>query len=219
MPIFTIEGVVGAGKTSLLDALKDAKFASQHVIVYEPVDAWTNTRLDGPGTPSIFEKYYADKQRNGFMFQMFALQTRIQCLLEAYNKNPNAIIICERSHISDCEIFARMMKELNIISSDEFYVYKQWYNMCAKYLFKDFAGAIYIKTNPSKCIDRIMQRARSGEEHISFDYIRRLHELHNMWVNFTDLPVCMIDGNIENADISYALETQKVVEFCNKFVA
>lgn len=223
MPLFTVEGVIGAGKTSLLKALESAqpgKSGKKPIIVYEPVEKWMNTKLDGPDSPSLFEKYYADKNRFGFMFQMFALQTRVADILQVVNDNPDAIIICERSHMSDCEIFAQMMFESGILTKEEYHVYKEWYDMCMKYLFPRFDAAIYVGTSPSVCVERIMSRARTGEEHISFDYIMKLHRLHEKWVTNASLPVYTLDGNIcaKASPEDYARLINGVVEFCESYI-
>jgi deoxyadenosine/deoxycytidine kinase len=217
MPVFTVEGVIGAGKTSFLQKINNESFKKHHIVVLEPVDDWLNLKLDGPNAPSIFEKFYADKNRFGFMFQMYVLQTRVQQINDIVKKNPDAIILCERSQLSDREIFAKMLTETGTICKEEYHVYKLWYDMCEKTLFSNIDGVIYINTLPSKCISRIKQRSRSGEEYISIEYIETLWNLHERFVNSTPLPVCHIDGNEAIDTDKYVDSLKMVIEFCNKF--
>lgn len=214
MPIFTVEGVVGAGKTSFLNALQTAKFSKPHIVVLEPVDEWMNLRLDGADQPSIFEKFYNDKERYGFMFQLYALHTRIKQIIEIHAANPDAIIFCERSYLSDKYIFAQLLKEMNLLTNDEHYVYLLWHDLSTR-ISPKLDGVIYINTEPSICVSRILQRQRKGEEKISFDYINNLHRLHEQLAKSVDIPVCMINGNIHSNSIDYQTEViDKVVEFC-----
>lgn len=218
MPIFTVEGVVGAGKTSFLNALKAAKFSKPHIVVLEPVDEWMNLRLDGEDKPSIFEKFYNDKERYGFMFQLYALHTRIKQLIDIHSQNPDAIIICERSYLSDKYIFAQLLRDMKLLTNDEHYVYQLWHDLSTR-ISPKFDGVIYINTEPSICVSRILQRQRKGEEKISFDYIQNLHRLHEQLASSIDIPVCNINGNIQSNSLDYQTEViDKVVKFCEQII-
>jgi deoxyadenosine/deoxycytidine kinase len=219
MPIFTVEGIVGAGKTSFLKALEQTKFDKPHVILLEPVDEWMNLRLDGHDQPSIFEKFYNDKERYGFMFQLYALYTRIKQLMTIQTENPDSIIICERSYLSDKYIFAQLLKDMKLLTNEEYHVYQLWHDLSVT-ISPKFAGVIYLNTDPSICVSRILQRQRKGEEKISFDYINNLYILHEKLAATVDIPLCIIDGNIHSSSDAYQTSViQKVVEFCNKQAA
>jgi deoxyadenosine/deoxycytidine kinase len=213
-PIFTVEGVVGAGKTSLLEKLKNTDFGREHVVIFEPVDDW---QIKVDGEKSIFEKFYNDKEKYGFAFQMLALQTRTERLLKAVNQYPNSIILCERSYISDAYIFVKLLLEVGAMNQEEHYVYKKWYDMCYKHLLPRISGVIYIDTPPATCIERILQRNRKGEEQITFDYIQKLYNIHEDLVKTVDLPVCILNGKININDVEYDTNIAKLVNFCNTF--
>jgi deoxycitidine kinase/deoxyguanosine kinase len=66
MTLISIEGNIGAGKSTLIETLK-TRFPNV-VFVDEPVDVWS-TVTDKDGT-TILEKYYADQKRYAFAFQM-----------------------------------------------------------------------------------------------------------------------------------------------------
>jgi deoxyadenosine/deoxycytidine kinase len=174
-----------------------------------------NLRLDGEDQPSIFEKFYHDKERYGFMFQLYALYTRIKQLMTIQANNPDAIILCERSYLSDKYIFAQLLKDMKLLNNEEYHVYQLWHELSVS-ISPKFAGVIYLNTDPSICISRILQRQRKGEEKISFDYINNLHRLHEQLATNVDLPVCIIDGNIHSKSEDYQSKViQKVVDFCN----
>ena len=194
MPIISVEGVVGAGKTSLLKCLENVKLGKKHVIVYEPVDEWLSLKLNGPDKPSLFEEFYADQKKNGFLFQMYALQTRIQKIIDTSHEHPDAVIICERSHLSDSAIFAKMLHDMNILSKEEYHVYTLWYDMCLKNITSKVDGIIYVEAPPHVCIERILKRGRSGEDQINVNYIKKLHFLHDAFIRQNDSKVCIVTG-------------------------
>jgi deoxyadenosine/deoxycytidine kinase len=112
--IITIEGNIGSGKSTLLEHLKQKYNANNNnegnneiIFLREPVDEWENIK-DENGT-TILQKFYADQKAYSFSFQMMAYISRLALLKEAVEKNPNAIIITERSLVTDKMIFAKML--------------------------------------------------------------------------------------------------------------
>lgn len=194
--IFTLEGNIGAGKSSLLAKLENLKFNKEHIVVFEPVDEWMQAKATPTG-PSIFEQYYADKKRYGFMFQMYALQSRMQHMLNVIVENPNKIIICERCHLTDNEVFAQMLKDDGTISFEEYFVYKSWYDFMMSVVHPQIAGVLYLQVSPETCVNRIMKRDRNGEQNIQISYIKQLHAQHENWLTFktNNYPVHVIDGS------------------------
>lgn len=214
--LFTVEGNIGAGKSTLLKKLETTEFAIPHVILYEPIDDWLNVKPEGPNSTSLFEKYYNDKRRYGFMFQMYALQTRVNHMLKTLEENPDKIIICERTHFTDSEIFAKMLYKENIMDKTEYYVYKSWYDDCNARLTGIVKGAIYLRADPPTCMTRIAKRNRDGEDNISVHYIKTLHDLHEEWLlpqlpSQPQLPVCTIDGNVDESQV----DITSIINFVN----
>lgn len=210
--LFPVEGSIGAGKTTMLKAIEDLKFDKKHVVVYEQVDDWMNMRAS-PNDKSLFELYYEDKKRYGFTFQMYALQTRFQHLLEIMQQHRDAIIICERCFLTDCEIFAKMLHDQGYISPNEFCVYRKWYDFIMSIVKPNISGIIYLQVHPDVCAERIKKRNRKGEDGIDIDYLRNLHAQHESWLQNTTDPckynVCVIDGNKGYPDLT------KLVDFIN----
>lgn len=56
---------------------------------------------------------------------------------------------------------------------------------------------IYLKCSPELCLERIRQRGRKGEEGISLDYLRKVHERHQEWLHgINTIPIITIDTGI-----------------------
>ena len=209
--LFSLEGNIGCGKSTLLQRLKEINLPLDHIVLYEPVEEWLNFHPDGPDSPSIFEKYYNDKKRHGFLFQMYVLQTRINHLIRAVQENPNKIIICERTHLTDCEIFAKMLVRDNIMDAAEYYVYKSWSDHCISLLENIVKGVVYLRADVATCMTRIAKRNRNGEDNISVHYIKTLHELHDEWLlaAYGGPPVLVVNGNVEEEQV----DLESIVKF------
>ena len=104
--IYSVEGNIGSGKSTLVKLLKnqlseiipDAKF----IFLQEPVDIW-ETIKDSNGK-TIIEKFYANQEKYSFPFQMMAYISRLSQITQTIEKNPNAIIITERSVFTECHL-------------------------------------------------------------------------------------------------------------------
>lgn len=204
--IFTLEGNIGAGKSTLIERLKHTTFNKPHYIMLEPVDKWMATKPN-PDQPSLFELYYNDKKRYAFMFQMFALQSRMEHLDSIIRQYPSHVIICERCFLTDYEIFAKMLHDQKYISDAEYFVYKSWYDFMMHTMKPKVSGVIYLRADPDVCATRIIKRDRKGEDNIDVGYLKQLHKQHETWLNKSSsaYPVHIVDGNGPNIDIDSIL--------------
>jgi len=209
MTVFTVEGNVGAGKTTLLKQLETATFSRPHVVIYEPVDEWMNFRLE-EGDKSLFEMFYEDQKKYAFVFQMMAMQSRYESMQKFMEEHADKIIICERSFLTDCEIFAKLNHREGNISDIELHVYKKWHTFFMKVLKPTIKGIVYLHAEPAVCKERIEKRNRHGEEGFSDLYLEKLHESHEMWLSDQTL------APVERIDASGEIDVAAVVAFIEK---
>jgi deoxyadenosine/deoxycytidine kinase len=95
--LFSIEGNIGSGKSTIIRALKkefDTISNIPVVFVDEPVKQWES--IQNEEGKNMIELFYGNQSRYGFAFQMMAYISRLALLQEAIRENPNAIIITER---------------------------------------------------------------------------------------------------------------------------
>lgn len=207
MSCIIVDGNIGSGKSTLLKYLETEKFDKEHIIVMEPVDEWM--KVSKGSEESLFEKYYKDKKRYGFIFQMFVLETRVNAMYKAINENPGKIVICERSHFTDCYVFAKMLLQDKLIEQHEYDVYKSWFDMCCGLLDKCVKGIIYMRADPSVCLGRIFKRMRNGEDTISYSYVNTIHSLYEEWLMDGGLneqiPVAVVNANVDEQMIDYQI--------------
>jgi deoxyadenosine/deoxycytidine kinase len=136
---------------------------------------------------------------------MMAYISRLAVLKKALEENPNAIIITERSLQTDKFVFAKMLYDMDKIEDVNYQIYETWFETFLTDC--QLAKIIYVKTDPSICLDRIKQRSRDGESTISLDYLQKCHVYHeNMMESNKEIPRLDLDGN---QDISIVLEMWK----------
>ena len=161
MTIVTIEGNIGSGKSTLLEFLKQDPIINKYkniIFLDEPVKEW-NKITDKDGT-TMLEKFYSDQKKYSFSFQMMAYISRLSLLKQAQDENPNAIIITERSLYTDKYVFAQMLYDNGNIDETDMKIYITWFD----HFIKEFtiAKIIYVKTDPTICNKRVLQRGRGG---------------------------------------------------------
>lgn len=192
--IISIEGNIGSGKSTLFEKLK-IHFANNKNIIFvrEPVDMWESIQ-DENGT-TILEKFYQDQIKYSFSFQIMAYISRINLLKETIKQNPGVTIITERSLYTDKMVFAKMLYDTHKIEYINYQIYLNLFDT-----FKnDFNvnNIIYIKTDPDICYNRILKRARNGENNISVDYLQLCDTYHNNMVDILECDKIVLNGNVD----------------------
>lgn len=204
--IISIEGNIGSGKSTLLHYLKQQlKYNENIVFLKEPVDDWETIKDENGVT--ILQKFYSNQNQYSFPFQMMAYISRLAILKEVIEKNPNAIIITERSLYTDKLVFAKMLFDSGKIELINYRIYLKWFDVFAKEY--PITKVIYVNTEPDICIKRINKRSRNGEENIPLDYLKECHKYHTSMldINSSDCITndqLVLDGSVdiyENNDI------------------
>ena len=214
--IFSIEGNIGSGKSTLVKILSEKLHHIAHtpvIYVQEPVSEWNNIKDHNGKT--ILEKFYADQHKYAFSFQMMAYISRLALLKRVIKENPNAILITERSVFTDKEVFAKMLYDEGKIEEVNYQIYLQWFNEFIEDI--PITGLIYMNTTPEKSEERVNIRARSGEN-IPLEYLKRCHEYHTKWINNFKKPVSLFDGNIDFIDSLEINSLNKISSFILKHI-
>lgn len=207
--IIYIEGNIGAGKTTFLTLLNEylstikTVLNKKSTLVYEPVDEWLNTK-DSDGT-NILQKFYSDQNKWSFCFQMNSFISRIEAIIKKVEDND--IVFVERSIFTDKYCFAESCYESNKMTQLEYDVYCKWNTWLAD-KFDVYPDAyIYLKVNPNVCSERIIKRSRNEETNIPLEYLEKLDNKHEKWLNNekekNNIPVFTIDAleNLKEQDI------------------
>ena len=184
--IVTIEGNIGCGKSTILNCIQEYNSNANVpiILVKEPVDEWENIK-DNTGK-SILQLFYENPHEYAFSFQMMAYISRLNNLKKAIMENTNSIIVTERSLLTDKFVFAKMLKDDNKIKDVDYAIYLNWFDTFSQ----DFPvhKVIFMNSTPTTCYDRISRRSRTGENNITFDYLKNCHKYHDkMMENYCNM--------------------------------
>ena len=158
MTIYTIDGNIGCGKTSILNYLHKYKNIQ---IDLEPVEKWK----------SFLDNIYLSKTGYfNFQIKVWLDRAWIQ------EKDNKSIILMERSPFFIRNTFNKNDYIKNNINEDEYNVINEMYNKTDNIWKSNLY--IYLRSSPIKCLERIKYRARNNEMNISLEYITDIHNLH-----------------------------------------
>jgi len=178
--IISLEGNIGAGKSTLMSLLEE-KLKDRVEFIYEPVDEWIE--IKDKNNNNLLDTFYKDKNRWSYTFQSVAYITRMNKIMEKMCNSNKEIIIMDRSLEGDYNTFTKMLREEDSINEIEWQCYMKWYKFFSTYIGKNIKHKyIYLRCDPSVAISRISKRNREEEKNISIDYINKLHECHESWM-------------------------------------
>lgn len=188
-----IEGNIASGKTTLISALEGNTDFRLH---YEPVEEWTYTN-EREGTPNLLLGFYEDPITFGASFQRLVLAT-YYAMHDTECAAP--ITIFDRS-LHSSQIFRDILLEDGCISPkihDDLHMY---YEALASSSNCDPDLVIYLKTNPSLCFKRVIDRKRQEEKRVTLAYLTRLHLAHEEWMLQYPFSVVTINGDLPPQEI------------------
>ena len=186
--IYSIEGNIGAGKTTILKII--GKNFDDVTFVEEPVSQWQNL-----GGDNLLEKFYKDPERWGFSFEFYSMLSKIKCLLKASESEKNIVII-ERSLLSN-KIFFDISKDINKLNDLEYGMLINTYNFYMQNIYPMLNGIIYLNTPVDLCVQRIIQRNRGEEVNVDKSYLFMLKDKFDELSNYSTIPTLVIDGNFD----------------------
>ena len=190
-----IAGNIGAGKTSLTTLL------AQHF-------KWDVHYEDTESNPYLSD-FYVDMTRWSFNLQIYFLNSRYKQILKIH-KGGNTVIQ-DRTIYEDAHIFAENLAEMNLLSERDFKNYLSVFQ-----LMKDFVSApdllIYLRADIPTLVKQIAKRGREYETSISIDYLSKLNNKYQNWIeNYKEGKLLIIDVDDldfveKQEDFGYILE-------------
>ena len=204
--IISIEGNIGAGKSTFVNLLKHN--VANCEVVDEPVEMWKEIR-DTDGT-NILQKFYDDIPRWAYSFQNLTCITRMMKIEDTIRNSTAEYIFLDRSLGTDCNIFEKMLYDSGKISEIEHQMYNLWCDFYQKFVRSDTNNIIiYLRCDPETSLARIKKRGRVEEQHITLDYLSDLHRYHEKWL--IDNPTSNVIVIDSDNDFENNLEYQKEI--------
>lgn len=172
-----IAGNIGAGKTTLTELL------CRHY-------KWIPNFEDVDHNPYLND-FYEDMPRWSFQLQIYFLNSRIRQLIDIHSGHDT--VIQDRTIYEDAQIFAPNLHEMNLMSKRDF---DNYYS-----LFQTFKGMvqppdllIYLQASVPTLVGQIQKRGREYEENIRLDYLKRLNEYYNKWIeSYKEGPLLIVN--------------------------
>jgi deoxyadenosine kinase len=177
--IIGISGIIGVGKSTLTEKLgKELGFD----IIKEPVE--TNEYLNS---------FYEDMAKYSFPMQIYLLNHRF--------KQHQQMVWTDKSSIQDRTIyedviFAKMLRESNLMSELDFKTYVDLFANMSNFLHRPDL-IIYLDVDPKQALERVNQRSRGCESGLTLEYLQALKEGYEDWLNDIEgrIPVIRLDWN------------------------
>jgi len=161
-----IVGNIGAGKTTLTEMLASHfKFEPQ----FEAVD----------NNPYL-EDFYSDMKRWAFNLQIFFLNSRFRHIVKL--KDTGIDMIQDRNIYDDAYIFAENLYDMGLMSARDFENYSNIFQSIIHYI-KPPDLLIYLKASVPTLVNNIQKRGRDYESAIRLDYLSKLNDKYDKWIN------------------------------------
>ena len=161
-----VAGNIGAGKSSLTGLL------AQHFNwkpFYESVD-------DNP----YLADFYEDMLRWSFNLQIYFLSSRFRHQKDMLEQQVS--LIQDRTIYEDVEIFAKNLHQMSLMSDRDFSNYESLFKEMSYYL-RPPDLLIYLRAQVPTLVRQIQQRGRDYENSIRIDYLERLNNLYEDWID------------------------------------
>lgn len=178
-----VEGVIGAGKTTLADMLSKTIGSS---IILEEFE-------QNP----FLEEFYSDPKRYAFQTQIFFLLSRFRQVQEM-----RQVDLFRQKIVSDY-LFEkdRIFATLNLSEKE-----MKLYDGIARLMEKEIPApdlVIYLQASTKRLMENISRRGRSYEKNMDPEYIAALNELYNkFFFHYSKAPVLVI--NMDEIDFQHS---------------
>ncbi|NND07677.1 MAG: deoxynucleoside kinase [Saprospiraceae bacterium] len=164
-----VAGNIGAGKTTLSTQL--AKYFNWNVH-YENAD-------DNP----YLADFYNDMKRWAFNLQIYFLNSRYKQILKILKGEDT--VIQDRTIYEDAYIFAPNLHEMGLITSRDFENYLDLFTTMSSQISPPDL-LIYLRASIPTLVSRIHDRGRDYEGSMSLDYLKKLNQRYDHWIDGYD---------------------------------
>lgn len=237
----SIEGNIAAGKSTLVRILE--RESDEWEVMPEPIAKWCNVQTteneyeelstSQKSGGNLLQMLYDKPSRWSYTFQSYAFLSRVRSQM----KPPSAklqqaerpVQFLERSVYSDRYVFASNLYESGNLNETEWSIYQDWHTWILSHFETEIEldAFIYLRADPQRCMQRLLQRGREEEQDIPLEYLEQLHYKHECWLynrttrvdfeNLKDIPILILDVNndFKNDKIKQEAVLDEVKEFLN----
>lgn len=186
--IFSIEGNIGSGKTTIIHHLQ--RLYKDVILVEEPVKDWQN--LEGE---NLLKKKNEDLNRWGYSFEAYVLITKMNELTKIADSDKKIVLI-ERCMLTD-KAFFDVNVQNGFSTPMEEAMFQNLFEFLSRNIYPKLSGIIYLDTPVEECIKRMEERGRKEEKSIKADYLTQLDEHFKQVVNESGIPTLYLNGKYD----------------------
>ncbi len=168
--LIAVAGNIGSGKTTLTKLLSN-------YYKWEP-------HFEHPDNNPYINDFYEDMQRWSFNLQISFLKERFRNMVRL--RESGKTVILDRTIYEDAQIFAPNLHAMGLMSTRDFENYQELYDLFNT-LIKAPDILIYLRASVPTLVEQIQKRGRKYEDSIRLDYLKRLNERYEAWINGYDL--------------------------------
>lgn len=161
-----VAGNIGAGKTTLSEML------SRHY-------GW-DVHFEDTTTNPYLGDFYNDMNRWSFNLQIYFLNSRYKQIMEI--RNGEKTVIQDRTIYEDAHIFAPNLHDMGLMTERDFKNYFDLFTLMSLQIEPPDL-LIYLRSSIPKLVEHIHIRGRDYEGNMSLDYLKRLNERYEKWID------------------------------------
>ncbi|MBK0380896.1 deoxynucleoside kinase [Mucilaginibacter segetis] len=190
-----IVGNIGAGKTTLTEML--ARNYGWDPL-FEAVD----------NNPYL-EDFYSEMKRWSFNLQIYFLNSRYRQIIDIQKSGRN--IIQDRTIYEDAYIFAENLHDMGLMTTRDYENYQSMFDNITEFI-KPPDLLVYLKASVPTLVNNIQRRGREYEIGIRIDYLSKLNEKYNKWINGYNLGKLLV---LDKDKLDFANNTEDMAFIVN----
>ncbi|MES2062210.1 MAG: deoxynucleoside kinase [Bacteroidota bacterium] len=191
-----IVGNIGAGKTTLTEML--AKNYGWEPL-YEAVD----------NNPYL-EDFYNEMKRWSFNLQIYFLNSRYRQIVDIQKNGRD--IIQDRTIYEDAYIFAENLHDMGLMTTRDYENYQSMFDNITEFI-KPPDLLVYLKASVPTLVNNIQRRGREYEIGIRIDYLSKLNEKYDKWINGYKLGKLLV---LDKDNLDFANNTEDMAAIVEK---
>ncbi|OBX23889.1 MULTISPECIES: deoxynucleoside kinase [Bizionia] len=164
-----VAGNIGAGKTTL------TKLLAKHY-------KWEPQLEDVVDNPYL-DDFYNQMERWSFNLQVYFLNSRFRQVNQIRESGKD--IIQDRTIYEDAHIFAPNLHAMGLMTNRDFENYRSLFDLMESFV-QGPDLLIYLRSSIPNLVSQIHKRGRDYENTISIDYLSRLNERYEAWIQGYD---------------------------------
>ncbi len=174
-----VAGNIGSGKTSLTELL------AHHF-------GWEAHFEDVEDNPYLAD-FYEDMPRWSFNLQIYFLKSRFSSVQDI--RSSGNTVIQDRTIYEDAYIFAPNLFDMGLMSRRDYENYESLFEVMSN-MVQPPDLLIYLRASIPTLVEQIQMRGREYENNIRLDYLKRLNERYEAWIDkYTKGKLLIIDAN------------------------